>query len=269
MMTAVAVLEMIWPRTAVRMKRPASSARGPASPTRSTSPFASSAAAPVWSIATDKRQHRADEDHGRPVDRAVHLLDGEDAEQHDGAGREQPRHRRRHDAGREQDHHRPHDRDHRGCARAHRHGLPADELGESTTSTSACSAAKFERVPGALQQQGVARGEGRVVRDVVALALDGEHDQVAALGVTIPGKNRSPISGERGGITTSARPELRLNSVFSTRSRLIELLAEPQAELGGECAHGLGRPAHHDVVARLDLRAHRRGAVGGPHAPRG
>lgn len=53
MISAVAVFEMSWPKTAVIAKRPPSRACGPASPTTSTSPPAIAFAAPDLSTATD------------------------------------------------------------------------------------------------------------------------------------------------------------------------------------------------------------------------
>ena len=94
-----------------------------------------------------------------------------------------------------------------------RNGLAADHLvGASTTSTSGSSRLLGEGVPRALQQQDVAGREGDLVRaEVLALALDGEHHQVAALG-DHPGERRLPDqAAERGRTMTSATPDFRVN----------------------------------------------------------
>ena len=52
-MSAVAVLLISWPSTAVRANSPASKAYGPASPTVATSASASIAAAPLCCMAVD------------------------------------------------------------------------------------------------------------------------------------------------------------------------------------------------------------------------
>ena len=76
-----------------------------------------------------ERDHPGDEDHRRPRDAAVGLLDREHADEHDRPGREQPGDGRRHDAGREE-------RDHRGdhderprAPGAERHRLAAHLVG--------------------------------------------------------------------------------------------------------------------------------------------
>src|SRR5208283_4225947 len=98
MINAVAVLLMSWPRIAVNRNSPPRSARGPASPTRRTRPSAISCAAPLVDIAVESGIDRADQDHRRPVDRAIGLVDGDHAEQHHRAGGDEAGDHRRHHA---------------------------------------------------------------------------------------------------------------------------------------------------------------------------
>jgi hypothetical protein len=60
----------------------------------------------------------------------------------------------------------------------------------------------------------------------------------------MPGKKRCPISGDRGGISTSASPELRLKSWH--------VLAEGKAHLLGHFRRLVGRATQHDQVAFAD-----------------
>ena len=92
-------------------------------------------------------------------------------------------------------------------ARAERHGLAADDVGFVDDEHVGILEVDGEGVPRALQQHDVAGGEGDLPgAEVLALAMDGEHDEVAALG-DHPRERRLPISPERGRTTTSATPD--------------------------------------------------------------
>ena len=71
---------------------------------------------------------------------------------------------------------------------------------------------EVERLPGSLKQQCVARSQRwpRGIRSMPA-RWDRDTDQIAAVG-HMPGKTVRPIRPERGGMTTSARPDVFPNS---------------------------------------------------------
>ena len=115
--------------------------------------------------------------------------------------------------GREQHHHRGQDDDRLASAEPERDGLAADPLGRVDDQHVRVGEVLVEGGPRALQQQRRRRRPARPrPAQVLALALDGEDDQVAAVG-DHPGKDESPTNSERGGMTTSATPDVRLMSV--------------------------------------------------------
>ena len=101
--------------------------------------------------------------------------------QDDRARREQPRDRRRHHARGEQDHHPGEDDERPLRTRPERDRLPADERRLVDDEHVRIVEVVLERAPGALQEQRVADRELRLAGQVLALALDREHDEIAAL----------------------------------------------------------------------------------------
>jgi hypothetical protein len=73
-----------------------------------------------------------------------------------------------------------------------------------------------ERLPAALEEQGVARREGDLAWARPSPRRWTARMTRSPLGVIMPGKTVCPTRPERGGITTSARPEVRLNSASAT-----------------------------------------------------
>ena len=75
-----------------------------------------------------------------------------------------------------------------------------------------------QRLPGALEQQGVTDLERRLADELLLAAMNGEDDEVAAL------RDHARKGGladepERGGITTSATPVRRVSSPSGPTSR--------------------------------------------------
>ena len=97
-------------------------------------------------------------------------------------------------------------------ARPHRHGLTAHQIGRVHDQHLGLVQPLVERAPRALQQQRVARRRAPAPGVRSAPARCSASTIRSPLSVTMPGKKRCPISGERGGISTSARPESRLKS---------------------------------------------------------
>ena len=71
------------------------------------------------------------------------------------------------------------------------------------------------------------------------------------LSVTMPGNTVWPIIGERGGIMTSASPELRLNSVSSTLAAFSSW-RKARCMSAASAAAASASPRNEDVVARGD-----------------
>ena len=146
--------------------------------------------------------------------------------------------------------------------------------GGSTTSTSRSSRCSSSAAHVPSQQQHVAGGERELAGpSVLALRAGrrGPRDRRSA--VTMPGKNDSPTSGERGGTTTSATPERRVNERSGTscaRRRVERVLvassvrAWPLRSAGSDRARprsGSSRsPSSSDDRDRPERRAARRRA---------
>ena len=187
-----------------------------------------------------ERQHRRHEHDRRPGDRPIRALDGDDAQHDQRPGGQQSGHRRRDDPGHEQhDHPGQDERAPRTPAvRAGRPGggrAPAGRRrGRRDRSALArgpprCPAAATHRLPPAL---------ARLLTEVVALSLDGRDDEIAVVGRACPRKTRSPMNGERGGMTTSARPTSRLKATAVRDGAAPEaVLARPASGRAGS-----GRP---------------------------
>ncbi len=179
------MLLISWPSTAVSTKRPSRSAYGPElADDRRRARRRGVAAAPVSRHRGRERDHPADEHHRRPRDAAVGLLD----RQHAGR-RRSPRRRaaRRPPAGTAPVASRTTiaaEHDERPLrARPERHRLAADDAaGWSTTSTSGSSSCSSS-APHVPWSSSVSPTASTVVAgQLLALALHGEHDEVAALG---------------------------------------------------------------------------------------
>ena len=134
-----------------------------------------------------QRQHRRDEDDGRPGDRAVRPLHRHDPEHDERSRGEEPRHRGRHEAGHEQDDHARQDRDRLPGSKPEGHRLTADELGMVDDEEARVVGACLERLPRPTKQQDVANREfDLLVPEDRAAPLDLRHDEVAALGHHAP-----------------------------------------------------------------------------------
>ena len=81
------------------------------------------------------------------------------------------------------------------------------------------------------------------------------------LSVTIPGNTASPTSPDRGGMTTSARPDARLKSVSAT-SPARDLRPEGEDLVAVEPRGGFGVAAHDEDVALGDRGAARATRLG-------
>ncbi len=130
-----------------------------------------------------ERDHPADEDHRRPRDSAVGLVDGEYAGEDDRARGEEAGDGGRHEAGGEQDHHPGEDR-RAPAARPAPSGTAWRRIsaGASTTSTSG-SSRWYSSVSQAPCSSSVSPAASVVSPpSVLVLALDREDDEVAALG---------------------------------------------------------------------------------------
>ena len=188
--SAVAVLLMSCPMMAVSTNSPASSATGPASPTKLTRCFGHQLCRARLHHRSGKRHHRADEDHRRPVDRAIGLLDAHDPRQDDRTGSKQSGYRRRHDAGGEKQDHRDQDDDGLAGARPHGHGLTTHQLGRIDDKNVWIVEVDVEGLPGSLKQHRVTRLQHDTagVRCALTAAVSGagalhrQNDQVAAFG---------------------------------------------------------------------------------------
>ena len=118
-----------------------------------------------------------------------------------------------------------------------------------------------ERFPGSLQQQSVAGSQNSLVRSLILASPLYRKMTRSPLGVTIPGNTDWLIMPDRGGTTTSAKPELRLNSVPAIsvghlpRGRPAACLTPgwPRFRL---CLVRSGRLQRQALGAELDLRHH-------------
>ena len=201
------MLLMSWPKTAVTTNRPASSAYGPASPTTSIRSLRDQVGGAGLDHRRGQRDHRRHQHHRRPVDRPGRPLHREHAQHDQGAGREQPGDDRWHDPRRQQHDHAGEDRD--GLPRAaQRHGLAADEPGRVDDEHAGRRPSRRARPtsPGpAARRRPPASAVAEVASPPRWIAEDHE---VAALGGHARG-HLSPMSGERGGMSTSASPVSR------------------------------------------------------------
>ena len=103
-------------------------------------------------------------------------------------------------------------RDHHPRAQSHRHSLTAHQIGRVHHQHLGLVKPCIERFPVPCRSIVSPAASGVARRQIHSPPLKRQHDQIAAFGETIPGKNRSPIRGDRGGISTSASPESRLKS---------------------------------------------------------
>ena len=156
-----------------------------------------------------QRDHPGDEDDRRPRDRPVGALRRHDPEQDHRAGRQQPGDRRRHDPGREQDDH-PDEDDDRLARPSGRAARPGGGRARRVDDEHVrVVEVLVERGPRALQQQRVADGEGRFAAQRPRRGAGSASTTRSPLSVTMPGKATSPIRSDRGGMTTSATPDVR------------------------------------------------------------
>ncbi len=104
-----------------------------------------------------------------------------------------------------------------------------------------------ERIPGALQQHGVARSKRGTRRKVCSLPLDGQHDKVAAFchharEETLPDQGRTRRN-QHLGQTGIAVEQLIANPTFG------QVIAEGEAHVMHQRCCRFGRPLQHDDVA--------------------
>ena len=260
---AVAVFEITCPSTAVSTNSPASSARGPKAPTVEISSSASSFAAPGLGDRGRERHHRPDEDHRRPVDRPVDLLDRQDPEHQDRPRRPQPGDRRRHQPGREQHHHPEQHQERRLRPRPHRQRLPPHQVRRVHHHHLGRRQVAVERGPGALQEQRVPGVQRPAGRELGALPLHPEHHEVAArghhAGEQPPADQRRARRHQHLGQPRVAVEEQRLD-----RRRLVPAL-ERQVVGVRQRRRRLGIAADQQDVAHGDLPGPHRSLVGPAH----
>ena len=171
-------------------------------------------AAPVSRHRGRQRDHARDQHDGRPVDAAVRRLGREHPEQDERPRPRQPGDGRRDDArsrGRRSCR-RGRDRAAGAAAPAARPGAGRSS-GESTASTPPVARVGLDRVPGALEQQRCRPARASTSRgaELLAACAGSRATTRSPDSVTMPGNAVSPISGERGGMITSARPEVGLD----------------------------------------------------------
>ena len=136
-----------------------------------------------------KRHHGADEDHRRPADGTIRLLDGHDARQDDGAGRQQAGNRGGTIPVASRTTMRDKNCDRLARPRPHRHSLTPDQLRRTDDQNVRIVEVDVERLPGSLQKHRIAGLQTRSSRVLAALvagidlgscALHRKHDQVTA-----------------------------------------------------------------------------------------
>ena len=130
-------------------------------------------------------------------------------------GREQPGHRRRHQAGGQENDHRDQHGDRLLGAGRKRNGLSPHELWRIDYQHVRIVEMKIEGLPRAKEQYRVARFEDHFLGGDSTPPRCTAMMMRSPLSVIMPGKTDVPIIRERGGMIISARPELRLNRVSS------------------------------------------------------
>jgi hypothetical protein len=174
------------------------------------------------------------------------LVDAEHAEYDHGNRGQQPGDGRRHQAGGEQQDHGRKDAHRLPGAGTHGHRLTPHQLGRVDHQHVGVVEVLVQRLPAALEEQGVARREGDLAwAQALAAALDGEDDQIAA-GRDHAGEDRLPDQ-------TRARRDHHLGKTRgAVEQRFGDIAAavfgaEGEMLLGGERACRLGRAAHDQV----------------------
>ena len=230
---------MSWPKTAVIANSPASSAYGPASRDHADERVGDLVGGARLGHRRRERDHPGDQHDRRPVDGPVGAVDRHDAEQHHRARGEQAGDDRGHDPGREHDDHRD-EHDDRPPWRPSPSGTTWRRTcsGESTTRTLRSSRLLVERRPRPLAAAGRRRRRASSRRARGPRPCAGRPgSRRSPLSVTIPGKTVSPTNSERGGITTSATPLVRLMSARASSSRYCSTrIRACSAEVGRQAA---------------------------------
>ena len=168
------------------------------------------------------------------------------------ARRQQPGDGRRHQPGRQQEHHRQqHARS--PASRPAPSAPPAGAPGPASSpparrDRSRRTSSAFQVPCSSSVSPACSDALLAAVVEVLALALHGENDRGRRSRSPCRGTPSAPTSPERGGIITSARPELRLNSVSSTSAGGV-LVAEGEMLVGGEGGRRLGVAARRAGIA--------------------